>query len=224
MLLYGLRINRLTNYFFWRKKNLVKNIRKKCIYGSKQKQILRKPTTFTFNLPLNWEYVFLHISNKNRHSIFIYNSTYFFYLVIPTILKFVYIDINTRVLVINTFFINSNFNLFYEIVTSIFKSLNRPFILKLKFKGKGYYIYKNARKTITPQFGHSHRFYLYSYFISVTFLSKTQVLLFGLVKNDLSIIGHSIRSMRSINIFTGRGVRFSRQIIYRKTGKVSSYR
>ena len=27
--------------------------------------------------------------------------------------------------------------------------------------------------------------------------------------------------MRSINIFTGRGVRFSRQIIYKKTGKVS---
>ena len=102
--------------------------------------------------------------------------------------------------------------------------MNRPFILKLKFKGKGYYIYKNTRQTITPQFGHSHRFYLYSYFISVVFLSKTQVLLFGLLKSDLSIIGHAIRSMRSINIFTGRGVRFSRQIIYRKTGKVSSYR
>jgi hypothetical protein len=30
--------------------------------------------------------------------------------------------------------------------------------------------------------------------------------------------------MRPINIFTGRGVRFSRQIIYKKVGKVSSYR
>jgi hypothetical protein len=28
----------------------------------------------------------------------------------------------------------------------------------------------------------------------------------------------------SQNIFTGRGVRFARQIIYKKTGKVSSYR
>lgn len=224
MLLYGLKIHRLTNYSFWRKKNLVTKIKKKCIYGSSQRQILRKPTTFIFSLPLNWNYVFLYISNKNRHSLFIYNSTYFFYFAIPTLLKFVYIDNNSQVLVINTFFINSNFSLFCKVVTLVFKSLNRPFILKLKFKGKGYYIYKNARKTITPQFGHSHRFYLYSYFISVTFLSKTQVLLFGLVKNDLSIIGHSIRSMRSINIFTGRGVRFSRQIIYRKTGKVSSYR
>jgi hypothetical protein len=33
-----------------------------------------------------------------------------------------------------------------------------------------------------------------------------------------------IKSMRPINIFTGRGVRFSRQIIYKKVGKVSSYR
>jgi len=30
--------------------------------------------------------------------------------------------------------------------------------------------------------------------------------------------------MRPINIFTGRGVRFAKQIIYKKAGKVSSYR
>ena len=160
----------------------------------------------------------------DKNSIFIYNNTYFFYFVIPNPLRFSHIDRNTQSLTINTFFINSNFNLFCKTIGIIFKSLNRPFIFKLKFKGKGYYIYKNARKTITPQFGHSHRFYLYSYFVSVVFLSKTQVLLFGLVKNDLSTIGHSVRAMRSINIFTGRGVRFSRQVIYKKTGKVSSYR
>jgi amino acid transporter len=27
-----------------------------------------------------------------------------------------------------------------------------------------------------------------------------------------------------INVFTGRGVRFARQVIYKKTGKVSTYR
>jgi hypothetical protein len=224
MLLYGRSTNKLTNFFFWRKKNFVRNIRKKCIYGSNQKQILRKSTDFIFNLPFNWDYVFLYTYTMDKNSIFIYNNTYFFYFVIPNPLRFSHIDRNTQSLTINTFFINSNFNLFCKTIGIIFKSLNRPFIFKLKFKGKGYYIYKNARKTITPQFGHSHRFYLYSYFVSVVFLSKTQVLLFGLVKNDLSTIGHSVRAMRSINIFTGRGVRFSRQVIYKKTGKVSSYR
>ena len=96
--------------------------------------------------------------------------------------------------------------------------------MKLKFKGKGYYIYKNSRNTITPQFGHSHRIYIYAYFLSVKFLTKTTVFLFGSSKKDILTISHSIKNAKFINIFTGRGVRFARQVIYKKTGKVSSYR
>ena len=69
-------------------------------------------------------------------------------------------------------------------------------ILKLKFKGKGYYIYKNVRNTIAPQFGYSHRLYIYSFFISVKFLSKTSVLLFGFAKNDLLTVGYQIKRAR----------------------------
>ena len=60
--------------------------------------------------------------------------------------------------------------------------------------------------------------------IKVKFLSKTKVMLFGLVKKDILLSAHSLKRKRSINIFTGRGVRFARQIVYKKTGKVSSYR
>ena len=96
--------------------------------------------------------------------------------------------------------------------------------MKVKFKGKGYYIFKNNRQTVTPQFGHSHRLYVYSYFTSVKFLSKTHIFIFGLLHSDVLKSATDIKGMRPINIFTGRGVRFSRQIIYKKTGKVSSYR
>tara|TARA_B100000795_G_scaffold73607_1_gene52083 strand:- start:7717 stop:7854 length:138 start_codon:yes stop_codon:yes gene_type:complete len=41
---------------------------------------------------------------------------------------------------------------------------------------------------------------------------------------DLLLVGGQIKALRPINIFTGRGVRFNKQIIYKKTGKVSSYR
>ena len=97
-------------------------------------------------------------------------------------------------------------------------------VLKLKFKGKGYYIYRNSRNTIAPQFGYSHRVYIYAFFITVKFLSKTSVLLFGFSKSDLLNAGHDIKKARSINLFTGRGVRFNRQILYRKTGKISMHR
>ena len=94
----------------------------------------------------------------------------------------------------------------------------------MKFKGKGYYIYKNYRNTIAPQFGYYHRIYIYSFFTTVKFLSKTKLMIFGLIKKDILLTAHTLKTKRPINIFTGRGVRFARQRIYKKTGKISSYR
>jgi ribosomal protein L6P/L9E len=94
----------------------------------------------------------------------------------------------------------------------------------MKFRGKGYYIYKTLRNTVAPNFGYAHRVYVYAYFVSLKFLSKTAIILFGLLKTDLFKAGQSFKKTRPINVFTGRGVRFNRQIVYRKTGKVSTYR
>ena len=113
---------------------------------------------------------------------------------------------------------------YLNFVKSLFSTFSLPFFLKLKFKGKGYYIFKSSRNTITPQFGFSHRIYIYSFSILVKFLSKTTIFLFGLSKRDLFKNGLLIKNIRPINIFTGRGIRFAKQIIYRKVGKVSSYR
>jgi ribosomal protein L6P/L9E len=134
------------------------------------------------------------------------------------------VDNNASVLSFTTMYSTNFFRVYWSHLTKIFNSFNKPFFKKLRFKGKGYYIFKNIRQTITPQFGHSHRLYLYAYFASVIFLSKTHIFLFGFLKNDIVNLSYKIKEMRSINIFTGRGVRFSRQIIYKKTGKVSSYR
>ena len=120
---------------------------------------------------------------------------------------------------INSFIFNwSNLiNFYLYLFTSfIFK--------KIKFKGKGYYIYKNIRNTITPQFGYSHRIYIYSFFNKIRFLTKTKVLVFGILKSDVLKVASTIKNKRPINIFTGRGVRFSSEIVYKKVGKVSSYR
>ena len=133
-------------------------------------------------------------------------------------------DINTNILKLHSLYVNNYYRTFYNNLKEVLKSFYSPVFLKIKFKGKGYYLYKNKRNTITPQFGYAHRLYLYSYFISVKFLSKTSVLLFGFTNQDLKKISFGLKSMRPINIFTGRGVRFSKQIIYKKVGKVSSYR
>jgi hypothetical protein len=117
-----------------------------------------------------------------------------------------------------------NYRHYLGSLREVFRSITSVFFYKLKFRGKGYYVYKNSRNTIAPQFGYYHRVYVYAHSVSVKFLSKTSVLLFGLSKRDLLTVGYDFRSKKPVNIFTGRGVRFARQVIYKKTGKVSSYR
>ena len=113
---------------------------------------------------------------------------------------------------------------YLRMLNELFASLHRPLFLKIRFKGKGYYVYKNSRNTIAPQFGYAHRVYVYAPAVSVRFLSKTKILIFGLSRRDIFETSHSFKATRPINVFTGRGVRFARQLVYRKTGKVSTYR
>lgn len=112
--------------------------------------------------------------------------------------------------------------------TELFFALHRPIFRKLKFRGKGYYMYRNKRNTITPQLGHAHRILTYTFFLTVKFFRKgtvkRSILLVGRLKEHLYIAAWRIKQMRRQNIFTGRGVRFARGVIYRKPGKISTYR
>lgn len=127
-------------------------------------------------------------------------------------------------IIIKFIFKNNFFNLFFNYFKIIFFSFSKIFFRKIKFKGKGYYIYKNNRNTIALQFGYSHLLYLYSFFINVKFITKTSILLFGINLKDLEKKTNELVNIKKINIFTSKGIRFAKQIIYKKTGKVSSYR
>lgn len=161
---------------------------------------------------------------KTYQLLYIYSDLYFFKLLIYKNLRVLYYDPVTSVITMKMMYIYSYFATYFKTISLLFYSFTRVFFVKLKFKGKGYYIYKNKRNTITPQFGHAHRIYVYTYYTAVKFLSKTSVFVFGLSKQDVLKAGVSIKALKPINIFTGRGVRFNREIIYRKVGKVSSYR
>lgn len=98
------------------------------------------------------------------------------------------------------------------------------FILKLKFRGKGYYIYKNLRNTIRFRFGFSHRRYRYFSVLHIKFTTKTSILLVSVNRGELWEQGLRIFRTRPINLYTGKGIRFNRQRLNRKLGKVGSYR
>lgn len=185
--------------------------------------------TSVFYVPPRWKFIVLAPKNLDASStqiprIYFYHSTYYFNLTPPSHVTNWTYDPQT-----NTFnffhpFSPYAYNHGLARVQALFRSFSVVFFLKIKFKGKGYYIYKNYRDTIAPQFGYAHRVYVYPHSVSVRFLSKTKILLFGLSKQDLILTGHDFKRVKPMNIFTGRGIRFARQVVYKKTGKVSSYR
>lgn len=168
--------------------------------------------------------VVLSMKGSDSRNVYMYSQTYFFQLVLPRDSSYARIAATPCVIAL-TLPYNYNFTRLYLVeLRKVMSMFYRPTFMKLKFKGKGYYIYKNKRNTITPQFGYSHRLYTYAYFVNVKFLSKTSIFIYGYVKSDIVGVSQAVRAMRPISIFTGRGVRFSRQIIYKKAGKISSYR
>lgn len=178
----------------------------------------------TVYVPSFWKLMILTNLTYQKQHVYLYSKTYFFRLPIPNYGHKTIFDKNSSLLKFNSIFINTYSKLFFKNVNNFLTLFTIPIFKKIKFKGKGYYIYKNYRNTVTPQFGHSHRIYIYSFFTPIKFLSKTSILIFGINKNDILNTAKNIKLQRPINIFTGRGVRFAKQLVYKKAGKVSTYR
>lgn len=183
-----------------------------------------KKNFFSFHIPFSWDIILCFRGDLNCYIYNLFNGNYSFVLPVRDKMYKTIFDPNSRSVVIYSFYLKNNIPLFKYYYTHIFKIANVPSFIKIKFKGKGYYLFKNKRNTITPQFNYAHRIYVYSFFVHMKFLSKTSIIIFGYQRDDLFKSAYNIKAMRPINIFTGRGVRFNRQIIRKKTGKVSAYR
>ncbi len=185
---------------------------------------------FYLYVPYNWNFLIFKSLTENSKlfqlttKLYIYSNDYFFIIPFFKNFKLLNYDKNSNSIFFKFSFINNYYAIFWNYFKLVFYSFSKIFFKKLKFKGKGYYVYKNNRNTFALQFGYSHLYYLYSFFTSVKFLTKTTILIFGLNFYDINKSSFNFFNIKKINIFTGRGIRFSRQIIYRKTGKVSSYR
>lgn len=182
--------------------------------------------TFFVRIPLmqQWEAVIVKNINSKRYLYYLYSNVYFFRIVTLGDYFKPKFDLFSRTLSFCFKYVNNFFALYWGSLIRIFTSFNKQFFRKLKFRGKGFYIYKNKRNTVAMQFGFSHRVRVYSYFLFVKFLSKTSVFLYGLHTPNLTTHAYKIQRIRPISIFTGKGIRFTRQIIYKKTGKVGAYR
>jgi ribosomal protein L6P/L9E len=95
----------------------------------------------------------------------------------------------------------------------------------MRFKGKIYKVKRTKKKKLKLSFGRSHKtiVVLKNLFLKKRRKQKHKFLLISSSKYDIVQPAALIKSVRSINMFTQRGLRLSRQIIYKKVGKKSSY-
>lgn len=109
-------------------------------------------------------------------------------------------------------------------INSILKSSRVFFYKRLSYSGKGYRLYIKSKSKIYFQLGYSHKYYLYDYTVTLKPILKSKLLLLASSLTQLSNFSKSIYGLRPLNIFTLKGIRFTKQLVYKKVGKVSSYR
>ena len=179
-------------------------------------------------LTLTAEFDFIALRNVNIFKrpilIYLYNQTYFVNLLFDLEFTKGGFEVQTASFKFDAYTIFPQWLLYLRRFSVLISRFSTPYFIKLKFRGKGYYLYKNFRNVITPQFGYSHRRYFYSYLVSTIFLSKTKILVLGLSTSQVTLFSHLLKTIRPANIFTGRGMRFAKQVVYKKVGKVSTYR
>lgn len=105
------------------------------------------------------------------------------------------------------------FNLIY--------SLSHVFIKKITFKGKGY---KLLKKKHVLYFFLNHAHITWSFFFNIIckkLLKYKYIYIYKNINKLLQIL-HKIIQIRFLNIFTKRGLRFSKQKVFKKIGKRTS--
>ncbi len=104
-------------------------------------------------------------------------------------------------------------------------SWHHYFFLKMRFKGKIYKVKRTKKKKLKLSFGRSHKtiVILKNLFLKKRKKQKHKFFFISSNLNELKQSASIIKNVRPINMFTQRGLRLSRQIIYKKIGKKSSY-
>jgi ribosomal protein L6P/L9E len=158
---------------------------------------------------------FLILKKKNINALYIYNDIN--YLIIKTLGDNIFYNKNLKL--IKFLKIEKN-KIIENSINKFLFSWNNFFFKKITFNGKGFKL-KKKKQNLIFFFNHSHL----TLFIPInTYLKKIQkskVMIFYKNYKNYNSFLKKIITIRKINIYTKRGLRFSRQLVYKRKGKGS---
>jgi len=115
-------------------------------------------------------------------------------------------------------------NKWSNVLNNLLFAFNHYFFKKIKFKGKGFRLkIKKQKKICKFLFGHSHTMLTYIKNIKIQKCTKYKFNLKSVNKINLQLLISNIIGVRPNNVYTNRGIREGRQIIFRRKGKKGSY-
>ncbi len=177
---------------------------------------------------LNNNLNFLFLKKNNNKYILIYNKNNNIYIKykLNINIKLYYIKNLKYILIELNYFSQEflyNFNCINKLIDNQIKCINFYFTKKIIFFGKGFKIKKLKKKNIINlYFNKSHINFLKWNNIIIKKLKKSKILINSVNFNNIIKITNNIINCRGLNIFTKKGLRLSRQIIYKKIGKKTS--
>ena len=174
--------------------------------------------------PSFWNLAIISIPNSNGGVVCVFTSEHTFFSLPLHSRNAIFVDESLRRLFFSPLPSSPHLVSSFRVIEQFMAPVLRFFIIKLKFRGKGFYLYRNARNVLRFRFGFSHRVNRYFFNSNVRLTSKTSLILSGLRYEDVHLNAVTVWSVRPINVYTGKGIRFNRQIVYRKPGKMSTYR
>jgi hypothetical protein len=162
------------------------------------------------------------LGHKNYIHFVAYNNKHRLYFVI--LKSKVFFDIELYSLVIHSKKIDVNKNFYEKYFSKFLKLIEKYVFLKIKFKGKGFRI-KIFRKLkiIKFYFGRSHITFFKFRKLKIKKVTKYKFLLKSLNPLKFKQICTKVIKIKPMNVFTLRGLRISKQIIYKRKGKKGSY-
>jgi len=164
------------------------------------------------------------IKKNNKFIIYTYNTFFFYQLAQPLDCCLLKIDEETKSFTFKTKTSQTFIKLYQNLLHIFFFSWDSYFFEKIKFKGKGYRIaFQRKKKMMTFYFGHSHdTIFIFRWVL----IKKPHKYKFVILKNNIQVLkrlNKQILHIKPLNIYTKRGLRNFRQIIYKRKGKKSSY-
>lgn len=181
--------------------------------------------TYSLYIPTTFEIiVYKNLKQKNKLTIILYNKN--ISLTMAGKLSSVKIDLESYCLkfkrCLNTDSNQLNFG--FNEINKYLKTFEIYFFIKIKFKGKGFKIKFNKKlKLIKFFFGRSHITYYKLKKIKLKKINKYKFLLKSFNLSKLKKTASNITFIKPMNLYTLRGIRLSRQYIYKRKGKKSSY-